>query len=241
MFFINLSTSVSSFMFSAIILTCTIILGLFTTFFVSKLLSFTLLRGVPSSFILELPPYRKPQLGKILIRSVMDRTIFVLGRAISVAAPAGFLIWFMANIKINNTSILFYFSDFLDPFAKIMGLDGVILMAFLLGFPANEIVLPIIIMSYMCKGTILDFESFWTLKALLISNGWTYKTAICVILFSVMHFPCGTTCLTIKKETGSIKWTALSFIVPTIIGLIACFVASKTTDFMSYLQSVINF
>lgn len=171
----------------------------------------------------------------------MDRTIFVLGRAISVAAPAGFLIWIMANIKINNISVLIQCSNFLDPFAKFIGLDGVILMAFLLGFPANEIVLPIIIMSYMCGGSILELESFFALKTLLVANGWTYKTAICVIIFSVMHFPCGTTCLTIKKETGNIKWVILSFLLPTIVGIISCLLVSKSIDFVSYLQCMIKF
>lgn len=240
MFFINRSSSGFSYILSAIILTTTIVLGLLATFFASKILSLTILKGIPSSFILELPPYRKPQIGKILIRSVMDRTIFVLGRAISVAAPAGLLIWTMANIKIYDTVILSHCSNFLAPFANFIGLDGVILMAFLLGFPANEIVLPIIIMSYLSKGSILEFESLFALKNLLIANGWTYKTAICVIIFSIMHFPCGTTCLTIKKETGSIKWTVLSFLIPTIVGVIICLITSKTIDFMIYLQSVIK-
>ena len=241
MFFIDLSLTNFSFILSSFILTATIILGLLTTFLISKILSLTILKGIPSSFILELPPYRKPQLGKILIRSIMDRTVFVLGRAISVAAPAGLLIWSMANIKINNISILMHCSEFLDPFAKFIGLDGVILMAFLLGFPANEIVLPIIIMSYMCNGSILELESFFALKALLVANGWTYKTAICVIIFSVMHFPCGTTCLTIKKETGSIKWTVLSLLIPTITGVLACLTISKLIDLICYLQSIIKF
>lgn len=226
MFFVSCFKSWFGSAVSAVILTSAIILSLMVTFGVSKILSITLLKGVPSSFILELPPYRKPQIGKILIRSVFDRTIFVLGRAITVAAPAGAAIWILANLKINEISLLAHCSNFLDPFARSIGLDGTILMAFILGFPANEIVFPIIIMSYMCAGSILELESLSALKDLLISNGWTAATAICVMLFSLMHFPCGTTCLTIKKETGSLKWTALAFAIPTAVGLILCFAVS---------------
>ena len=166
---------------------------------------------------------------------MLDRTIFVLGRAIAVAAPAGLIIWIMANIRINNFSILAYCSEFLDPFAKLIGLDGIILMAFILAFPANEIVFPIIIMSYMCTGSILALESPAQLHTLLTSHGWTHITAICVMLFSLMHFPCGTTCLTIKKETGSLKWTALAFIIPTICGIVTCFVVSNALKFIELL------
>ncbi len=222
MFFISgIITPLGSF-FSTLILTGVIIFGIVMTFLTSKLLSNTILKGIPSSFILELPPYRRPQIGKIIVRSVFDRTIFVLGRAIAVAAPAGLIIWLMANIKINNLSVLAYCSGFLDPFAKLIGLDGIILMAFILAFPANEIVFPIIIMSYMCTGSILGLESPAQLHNLLVSHGWTYATAICVMLFSLMHFPCGTTCWTIKKETGSLKWTVLAFIIPTVLGILTC-------------------
>ncbi len=212
---------------STAILTLTILLGVFTTFLISKFLSKTILKGAPSSFTLELPPYRKPQVGKVIVRSIFDRTIFVLARAMAVAAPAGLIIWIMSNTYINDISIIKIFSDFLDPFAKFIGLDGVILMAFILGFPANEIVIPIIIMSYMCSGSIMELESLNQLHELLVNNGWNYVTAICMILFSLMHFPCGTTCLTIKKETGSLKWTALSFIIPTLIGIVMCSIVSN--------------
>lgn len=222
MFFVPLFGSWFGSLASALMLTSAVVLSLIITFCVSKLLSATLLKGIPSSFILELPPYRRPQVGEILIRSVLDRTVFVLGRAVAVAAPAGIIIWLMANLKLNDVSLLAYCSNFLDPFAKFIGLDGVILMAFILGFPANEIIFPIIIMSYMCAGSILELESLSALKSLLLSNGWTATTAICVMMFSLMHFPCGTTCLTIKKETGSLKWTALAFIIPTATGIIMC-------------------
>jgi len=211
-------------LFSTFLLTCTILLGIFTTFLVSKILSKTILKGVPSSFILELPPYRKPQIGKVIVRSIFDRTLFVLGRAILVAAPAGLLIWLVSNIKVGDFSILSYCTNFLSPFAKLFGLDGVILMAFILGFPANEIVIPIIIMSYLCTGSLTDISSLDSLRELLISNGWTYITAICTMIFSLMHFPCGTTLLTIKKETNSLKWTLVSFLVPTLTGLTICFI-----------------
>lgn len=209
---------------SILILTAVIILGILLTFLVSKILSHTLLKGIPSSFILELPPYRKPQIGKVIIRSILDRTLFVLGRAVIIAIPAGLLIWIMANIQINNTSILIHTSTFLNPFANLIGLDGVILLAFILGFPANEIVIPIIIMAYMETGTILELGNLSELKNLLVANGWTFITAISVIIFTLFHWPCSTTMLTIKKETQSWKWTFASFIIPTVIGILVCFV-----------------
>ena len=218
---------------STILLTGTIILGIIMTFFVSKILSKTILKGLPSSFILELPPYRRPQIGKVIIRSIFDRTLFVLGRAILVAAPAGLLIWIMSNIFVGESSILIHCSNFLDPFAKLIGMDGVILMAFILGFPANEIVMPIIIMSYLCTGTLTNFENLEALHLLLLNNGWTWLTAVCTMLFSLMHFPCGTTCLTIKKETGSLKWTAVSFLLPTIVGILSCFLVASTAKILN--------
>ena len=207
---------------STIFLIAIILLGVFTTLFISKLLSSTILKGVPSSFMLELPPFRTPQFGKVIVRSIFDRTLFVLGRAVCVALPAGLVIWIMSNLKIYDVSILRYCADFLDPFAKFIGLDGVILLAFILGFPANEIVFPIIIMAYLSTGSLIKLDNLSELKSLLVNNGWTWVTAICTMLFSLMHFPCSTTCLTIKKETKSLKWTALAFIIPTIIGIILC-------------------
>jgi len=208
---------------STLLLVFVILLGIFMTLLVSNLLSKTLLKGIPSSFALELPPYRKPQIGKVIVRSIFDRTIFVLGRAMIVAAPAGLLIWILANIHIGELTILAHLTSFLDPFAKIFGLDGVILMAFILGFPANEIVMPIIIMSYLSSGTLTEFDSLFALKELLVQNGWTWVTALSTMIFSLFHFPCSTTILTIKKETGSWKWALLSFILPTLVGLIICF------------------
>lgn len=220
--FFCLSKGINSSYISAIILTLFIILALCMTFIVTKILSLTLLKGTASSYTLELPSYRKPQIGKVIVRSVFDRTLFVLGRAVSVAAPAGLVIWLMANVNINGVSVLNYCTSALDPFAKLMGLDGAILMAFILGFPANEIVIPIIIMCYMQTGVLTELSSVSALYDLFIANGWTFTTAICVILFSLFHWPCSTTLLTIKKETGSIKWTLLSLILPTVIGIITC-------------------
>ncbi len=211
----------------AIYLSGIIILGLIMTFLTSKILSKTILKGMPSFFTLELPPYRKPQFGKVIVRSIFDRTLFVLGRAIIVAAPAGIILWILSNVMISEVSMLNHISNFLDPFAKLFGLDGVILIAFILGFPANEIVIPIIIMAYLCKGSLVEYENLTELKTLFVSNGWTWLTALCTSLFCLMHWPCSTTCLTIKKECKSIKWTALSFIIPTICGFTICFIVSN--------------
>jgi len=212
---------------STLMLTGVIVLGVAMTVFISKLLSKTILKGVPSSFNLELPPYRRPQIGKVIVRSILDRTLFVLGRAVAVAAPAGLIIWILANIHVGGLSLLNQCAGFLDPFAKALGLDGYILMAFILGFPANEIVVPIIIMSYMAAGTLTDLESLSELHALFVNHGWTWLTAVCTMLFSLMHWPCGTTCLTIKKETQSFKWTLVSFAVPTVTGIVVCLIVAN--------------
>lgn len=224
MFFVGSSVGIKSSLLSSILLTLVILLGILTTFAVTKILSRTILKGVPSSYTLELPPYRKPQVGKVIIRSIFDRTLFVLGRAAAVAAPAGLVIWLMANITVGEANLLTHVSEFLDPFAKIMGLDGVILMAFILGFPANEIVIPIIIMTYLAKGTIVGIESVSEMKDVFLQNGWTWLTAVNTIIFSLMHWPCSTTLITIKKETGSFKWAALSAVIPTVLGITLCII-----------------
>lgn len=199
-----------------------ILLGIFLTLLISKILSKTFLKGMPSSFVLELPPYRKPQFGKVFIRSIFDRTLFVLGRAVSVAAPAGLVIWLFANIGFQDMSLLDIIANFLTPLANLMGLDGYILTAFILGIPANEIVLPIILMCYMGNGSLVNLEDTYQIGQILINNGWTMLTAINVMIFTCLHFPCATTLLTIKKETGSFKWTLLSFIIPTVCGVLIC-------------------
>ncbi|MEG0314713.1 MAG: ferrous iron transporter B [Erysipelotrichaceae bacterium] len=211
-------------MLSTLVLCSLILFSVLLTLGVSKVLSNTVLKGVPSSFTLELPPYRKPQIKQVLIRSLLDRTIYVLGRAVSVAIPAGIIIFIIGNVYIDNISLLNYIANILEPIGNIMGLDGIILLAFILGFPANEIVMPIIIMGYLAKGTMIDISDLNILKQLLLDNGWTLVTAINTMIFSIVHFPCATTLLTIKKESKSIKWTILSFILPTIIGIIICYI-----------------
>ena len=203
-----------------------IILGIIMTLIISKILSKTILKGMPSSFVLELPPYRKPQFLKVLVRSIFDRTIFILGRAIAVAAPAGLVIWLFANVGIQGESLLTIIANFLDPLANLMGLDGYILTAFILGIPANEIVLPIILMCYMQGTSLVNMEDTFAIGEILKQNGWTILTAMNVMLFTVFHFPCATTLLTIKKETGSWKWTVISFLIPTVCGIVLCMITT---------------
>jgi len=211
----------------AVMLTGVMLLGVLMTMLTSKLLSATILRGVPSSFTLELPPYRKPRVLQIILRSIMDRTLFVLGRAVTVAAPAGLVIWILGNTAFGGASLLSIMSDALDPVGRFFGMDGVILLAFILGLPANEIVIPIILMCYMSESTLMDYASLEELGSILVQNGWTTTTALCVILFSLMHWPCSTTLITIKKETGSLAYTGLAALLPTVFGLFFCFLAAR--------------
>ena len=208
----------------SLILTLVILLGIIITFIVSKILSNTILKGIPSTFILELPSYRRPNFFKTIINTIKEKIVKILFRAIIVALPAGLVIWIFSNIYINDISLFEHITLFLDPFAKSIGLDGTILFAFILGFPANEIVIPIMLMGYLKNSTMNDYNNLYELKNILINNGWTIKTAICTIIFSLFHFPCSTTCLTIKKETNSFKWMLLSIILPTIIGIFICFI-----------------
>ena len=211
----------------AAILTLCIAFSVGMTLVSSRLLSATLLRGIPSSFVLELPPYRMPQVGRVIVRSVLDRTLFVLGRAVAAAAPAGLIIWALANIPLHGGSLLRAATDLLDPLARVFGLDGVLLTAFILGLPANEIVLPVAVMAYMQKGSVAALPALGELRALLTANGWTWATAACVITFSLFHWPCSTTLLTVKKETGSWGWTFAAMVLPTIIGLVLCFLIAS--------------
>lgn len=189
---------------------------------ISFLLSRTLLKGMPSSFVLELPPYRRPKIGDVIVRSVLDRTIFVLGRAVTAAIPAGAVIWFCQTVELGGHTLLYGLSTLLEPLGECMGLSGVILAAFLLGIPANEIVLPIILMIYSRSGMLVEAEGIAQAGAILSENGWTWKTAICMMLFSLNHFPCATTLLTIRKETGSRFWTGVAFWLPTLVGMGLC-------------------
>ncbi len=222
LFFVGTAGGLASSIQAAIGLTAIIVLGVVLTFGATWLLSHTLLRGVPSSFTLELPPYRRPQIGQVIVRSVRDRTLFVLGRAAAVAAPAGALIWLAANVTVDGCSLLAIAAQWLDPVARWFGLDGEILMAFLLGLPANEIVLPLIVMAYAAQGSLMELGALDSIRQLLLANGWTWVTAVCVMLFSLLHWPCATTLWTIRKETGSWKWTALAAALPTLCGAVLC-------------------
>lgn len=224
MFFVGIGSSFKDLFISTGILLLIILFGIFMTFLVSKLLSMTLLSGCPSSFVLELTPYRRPRIIKTIITSIFDRTLFVLFRAIVVAIPSGFLIWCLANINIGDISALNHLISFFEPFGNIFGLDGVIIVAFILGFPANEIVMPIMLMCYLNSGTLVEYSNLLELKTLLIDNGWTILTAISVIILFILHYPCSTTCLTIKKETNSWWYVFLAMIIPTFMGLLICFI-----------------
>jgi ferrous iron transport protein B len=204
-----------------------IVLAVFITLGVSRLLSKTILQGLPSAFTLELPSYRKPQIGRIIVRSLFDRTLFVLGRAVLIAAPAGALIWLLANTTVGGASALNHCAAFLDPLGRLLGMDGYILLAFFLGLPANEIVIPILIMSYSGAGSIMELNSMTALHDLFGQHGWTWVTALCTMLFMLNHFPCGTTLLTIRQETQSIKWPFISFLVPTVCGMLLCFIVAQ--------------
>ncbi|MFO7933708.1 MAG: ferrous iron transport protein B [Bacteroidales bacterium] len=204
------------------------LVGIGITFLVNKFLSTTLLKKEPSSFILELPPYRKPQLLRILYRSLIDRTIFVLGRAVMMAAPAGGLIWILGNIDVQGHSLMYWAAGSLDGFAEILGLDGMILLAYIIAIPANEIVIPTILMGYLATGQMVEMEDTVRVGNLLENHGWTIVTAVCIMLFSVLHFPCSTTTLTIWKETRSPRWTLLSNLIPLAVAIIVCFLVAQT-------------
>lgn len=213
-------------LFSGIFILAILLLCVGVTLCVSKGLSETVLKGMPSSFILELPPYRRPQIGKVLVRSLLDRTAFVLGRAITVAIPAGVVIWLMQNVTVGDSTLIGILAGWLDPLGQIMGLSGVILAAFLLGLPANEIVLPILLMVYSQSSSLVDMGGFLDMGQILFANGWTVATGVCAVLFSLNHFPCATTLLTIKKETGSWKWTFVAFLLPTVVGIGLCMITN---------------
>ena len=208
---------------TALFLGC-ILFAVGMTLLSSRLLTATVLRGQLSAFSLELPPYRMPRVGQVLVRSLLDRTLFVLGRAVTVAAPAGLLIWTLGSISVRGGSLLTALAGALDGPGRLMGLDGMVLLAFLLGFPANEIVLPVLLMGYLQTGTLTDYGSLAELSAVLTANGWTAETAVCMLVLCLLHFPCGTTCLTILHETGSARWTALAAALPTAMGAALCMI-----------------
>ena len=228
-FLIGITNRGTSSVFAALALALCIVLAVAVTLLMTRLLSLTVLRGTPSSFTLEMPPFRRPQVGQILVRSLLDRTLFVLARAVAVAAPAGAILWLLANLSVKDVTLLAHCASFLDPFAKILGLDGVILLAFILGFPANEIVIPIMVMAYSATGVLSEPSSLSELGTLLQANGWTTTTALCVLLFFLFHWPCSTTLLTVKRETGNVKWTLTAALLPTLVGMLFCAVIATVS------------
>ena len=222
LFFLGGTMGVMRSLLATALFLAAIVFAVCMTLLASRFLSATLLKGEASSFSLELPPYRLPQFGRVLVRSLLDRTLFVLGRAVTVAAPAGLLIWILANVSVSGTSLLSALAAFFDPLGKLMGLDGMIILAVLLGFPANEIVLPILLMGYLQTGSLTAYAGLEQLRQILLANGWNGTTALCMMLLCLLHFPCGTTCLTIYRETGSIKWTAVGFWLPALMGMVLC-------------------
>ena len=212
---------------TALWLLFSIFLGVAVTFIVSYVLYSTVLKGIPSAFAIELPPYRRPQISKVLVRSFLDKTVFVLARAAAVAAPAGAVTWLLANTYTQGTILLLRLANALGPMGRLIGLDGFILTAFLLGLPANEIVLPILMMAYSSGGVMVDISSLSALHSLLVSCGWTARTALCFIAFSVLHYPCATTLWTVWHETQSFKWTVFSALMPLAVAFFICFLLAQ--------------
>jgi len=204
-----------------------VLLGALFTLLVSWGLSRTILKGEASAFTLELPPYRRPSVMRILYTSLIDRTLFVLWRAILVAIPAGAVIWILANISVGGASLAQHTADFLNPLGVAIGLDGVILLAYVIAIPANEIVVPTILMMYLGTGMMIELEGFEQIRALLVDqHGWTLLTAVNLMLFSLLHNPCGTTIWTIWKETRSRKWTLVGALMPLGIGFLVTFLTA---------------
>ena len=198
---------------AALIVAACVMLGVFGVMSVSGILSRTALRHESSTFLMEMPPFRRPRIGQILIRSFLDRTLFVAGRALLVAAPAGLLLWIF-----SNTPLLGLLAEFLDPAGRLLGMNGILLLAFILALPANELVLPVVLMALSGAGTLAVTQD----TAILLEAGWTWKMAICTMVFTIFHWPCSTTLITIYKETGSKAKTAAAFFLPTAVGCMLC-------------------
>ncbi|WP_075981710.1 nucleoside recognition domain-containing protein [Bacillus massilinigeriensis] len=209
-----------------------VLIGIAVTLQVSFLLSKTLLKGIPTHYTLELPPYRRPKFWDTIFHTSIDRSLSLLKRAIIVAAPASILTWVLANIQMGDLSILMHLVNFFDPLAKTLGLDGFILLAFILGLPANEIVIPILLMGYLSTGALTEIEDLTQIKSIFIEHGWTWLTALNTMLFSLLHYPCGTTLFNIYKETKSIKWMFLAFIIPTVIAVGVTFTVTQIAHFI---------
>ena len=197
---------------AAFLVAACVVLGVVGAMGTSGILSRTVLRHEQSTFIMEMPPFRKPRLGQILARSLLDRTLHITGRALKVAAPAGLLLWLLAN-----TGLMGWISDFLNPVGKMMGMNGVILLGFILSLPANELLIPVIFMVITGAGSVQG-----TVDLHILSDGWTWQTAICMMIFTLFHWPCATTLLTIRRETGSWRKTAAAFMLPTAVGIGLC-------------------
>ena len=212
------------------------VLGVALTFATSWLLSRTVLRGEVSTFNLELPPYRPPRILQTIYTSIIDRTLIVLWRAVVFALPAGAVIWLVSNIQIGGTSLATHIINGLDPFAWLLGLSGIILLAYLIAIPANEIVIPTILMLTVLvtgmegmgagTGVMFELDSATATSQVLAAGGFTLLMAINLMLFSLVHNPCSTTIYTIWKETRSAKWTAVSALLPVALGVVLCFIVA---------------
>lgn len=220
--FLSFGSPYASSLLVSAILAGMIILSIFTTLLASKLLSRTVLRGEASSFCLELPPYRKPQIGRVIVRSISERTVCVLGRAVAVAAPAGLILWILANVSCGEVILLMRLSEWLNPIGRWFGVDGVILLAFILALPANEIVIPVMLMAYTSSGMLTEYENLAALRDILTTNGWTLCTVLCVLCLMLFHYPCATALWTLRRESGSWRWTLLGAVLPTAVGLLLC-------------------
>jgi len=205
-----------------------VMIGVAVTFIVSWLLSRTVLKGEASAFTLELPPYRRPNVKRIVYTSIIDRTLFVLWRAIQTAAPAGAVIWLLANITYNGTSLAWIIANFLNPIGLLFGLDGVILLSYIIAIPANEIVVPTMMMMYMGAAAMTDIPDSASMYTLLVGTyGWTLLTALNLMLFSLLHNPCATTIMTIYKETNSKRWATLSVVITLGIAFLVTFTTAS--------------
>jgi len=213
-----------------------VLIGVGFTFLMSWILTKTVLKGEASAFTLELPPYRRPNVGRILYTSLIDRTLFVLWRAIQTAAPAGALIWILGNIFVQNVSLANHIANFLNPFGLLLGLDGVIMLAYIIAIPANEIVVPTMLMVYMGTGMMTDLPGLTQLKTLLVDgHGWSMLTAVNLMLFSLLHNPCGTTIITIYKETKSYKWATLSVVITLGTAFLVTFLTATVARLLGWV------
>lgn len=221
-FFTSFATGMKASILTTCIFMSLLILSVTLTLIVSKIITIFYKDDASSGFIMELPTYKKPQIIKVIIRTIKEKVLFVLSRAVLISIPAGAVIWLSVNLKINNIELITHFSNFINPAAVLLGLDGIILTAFILGFPANEIVIPVILMTYLNTSSLTDYSSTTQLGEILKANGWTTTTAICCCVFCLFHFPCSTTCCTIKRETSGISTTVFSVLIPLLTGTVIC-------------------